>query len=93
VKFIILTILMLTAFNTVADSFRCGRKIVVTGDSVSRLMKSCGKPALKYNSKESIRGGGRSQSASVSNWVYERGRKKTMVVSIRSGKVVKIAVE
>ena len=76
-----------------AGSFRCGTRIVVTGDSVSRLLKACGKPAMTYKAKEVIRKSGSSRTESVSQWIYERGRKKNMVVSVRSGKVVKIAVD
>jgi hypothetical protein len=91
-------ILLLTAFilftTTVsADSFRCGRKIIKQGDSHSELVKKCGKPIRKFSSKETISEQGRRSRVSVSNWVYERGRKKDMVVSVRSGTVIKIQVD
>lgn len=76
-----------------ASSFRCGTKIVITGDSISRLLDSCGPPSLKYKAQETVRSDGKRQATGVTNWVYARGHKKNMVVSVRSGKVVRIAVE
>lgn len=93
IKFAFLAVVLLFGLNAEAGSFRCGTRIVVTGDSVSRLLKACGKPAMTYKAKESIRKGGSNRTESVSQWIYERGRKKNMVVSVRSGKVVKIAVD
>lgn len=74
-----------------AAGFRCGTRIVIIGDSVSRLVRSCGQPELKYKARETIREDGRRQTTGVTHWVYERGNRKDMVVSVRSGKVVKIA--
>jgi len=76
-----------------SSGFRCGTHLVVVGDSVGRLMRSCGKPSLKYKAKELLRKNSSSQPSAVMHWVYERGRRKSMVVSVRSGKVVKIALE
>ena len=76
-----------------AGSFRCGTKIVITGDSINRLIKACGQPLLRYKAKEAIRSGGHRQTTAVTHWIYERGRKKNMVVSVRSGKIVKIEVD
>jgi hypothetical protein len=75
------------------DSFRCGTKLVVTGDPVSRLVRNCGQPKLKYRAREALGGRGAGTTTSVTHWVYGRGRKKDMVVSVRSGRVVKITVE
>jgi hypothetical protein len=60
-----------------AGSFRCGRKIVKEGDSGSELVRKCGKPVRKFSSKETISEKDRQSKVSVSNWVYERNRKKT----------------
>ena len=92
-KLLLLLLLMSVCMQAQGGSFRCGTKIVVTGDSISRLLKVCGQPSLKYSAKESIRSNGGKKSTGVSNWIYERGRKKNMVVSVRSGKVVKIATD
>ncbi len=79
--------------NAFADSFRCGRSIVKPGDSSNALMKKCGDPVRKFSSKETIYESGRQSSVGVSNWVYDRKGKKDMIVSIRSGTVIKIQVD
>jgi hypothetical protein len=90
---IVLLILMFASLEAEAGSFRCGTRLVKTGDSISRLLDACGQPSLKYKAKESIGSGGSRKSTGVSNWVYPRGRKRNMVVSISSGKVVKITTD
>lgn len=89
----ILAVLLLASSQAQSASFRCGTRIVIIGDSVSRLVRSCGKPELKYKARETIREDGRRQTTGVTHWVYDRGRRKSMVVSVRSGKVVKIELE
>ena len=93
-KMVILIVVSMLLSNTVqADSIRCGRKIIKQGDSGSMLIRKCGNPVRKFSSKETINDQGRQTKVSVSNWVYERGGKKNMIVSIRSGMVVKIQLE
>ena len=92
-KLLLITVFILVSSIAAADSFRCGRKIVKQGDSASALIKKCGKPALKYSSKEIVNDQGRQSKVSVSNWVYERNRKKDMIVSVRGGTVIKIQVD
>ena len=89
----ILLLLLLANMTAEAGSFRCGTRVVKTGDSISRLLDACGQPSLKYQAKESVSSGGSRKSTGVTNWIYPRGRKKNMVVSVRSGKVVKIATD
>jgi len=90
---LLVTVSILFSDVAAADSFRCGRKIVKHGDSSSALIKKCGKPARKFSSKEIISDQGRQSKVSVSNWVYERNRKKDMIVSVRSGTVIKIQLD
>jgi hypothetical protein len=90
-------LLLIAAFfyagDVPAGSFRCGTKIVVTGDPVSRLVRNCGQPASRYKAKELIGSRGNSRATGVTNWIYPRGRKKDMIVSVAGGRIVKIAVE
>ena len=79
--------------NATADSFRCGRSLVTIGESNNALIKKCGNPIRKFSSKEAVSDQGHSTRVSVSNWVYERKGKKDMIVSVRSGTVVKIQVD
>jgi hypothetical protein len=92
-KLIAIALMLTAGVDVNAGGFRCGTKLVVTGDSISRLINACGQPELKYKAKETIGSGSSKKSTGVSNWVYPRGRKRNMVVSISSGKVVKIATE
>jgi len=84
---------MLLSNTATADSFRCGRSLVKVGDSSNSLIKKCGDPVRKYSSKENISDHGLQSRATVSNWVFSRRRGKDMIVSVRSGSVVKIQVD
>jgi hypothetical protein len=84
---------LLLSGNVYADSFRCGRKIVKTGDTGNVLVKKCGQPVRKFSSKETVYDGGQQSNVTVSNWVFQRLGKNDMIVSILRGTVVKIRVE
>jgi len=88
-----IAVLTCLPWNVSADSFRCGRKIVKTGDTVNVLIKKCGTPQRKFSSKEVISENGRQSNVSVSNWVYQRTRKKDIIVFVRSGAVVQVSVD
>jgi len=92
-RLLLFILFVFVANNVVAASFRCGRTLVKTGESTNALMKKCGSPARKYSSSETVVDHGRQQRVSVSNWVYERRGKKDMIVSLRSGAVIKIQVD
>lgn len=92
-KLILLLALWLLTNSVLADSMRCGRSLVKEGKSNNALIKKCGQPARKYSSKESINERGRSAIVGVSNWVFERKGKKDMIVSLRSGTIVRIVVD
>lgn len=92
-KLLLSMMLICLSLEVAADSIRCGRKIVKTGDSVNILIKKCGNPQRKFTGKEIINEGGRQSKMTVSNWVYDRARKHDMIVAVRSGIVVKIQVE
>ena len=89
-KGLLLVFLTLLSYSATADSFRCGRSVVKVNDSSNTLMKKCGKPLRKYTAYESINNHGRVYDAGVTNWVYERTRKKDMIVSVRNGVILKI---
>jgi hypothetical protein len=76
-----------------ADSFRCGGKLVRTGDSSNALLKKCGKPAHKYAARAVASVHGRQRGVSVSNWVYERMGKRDMIASVHDGKVIRLRVD
>ena len=92
-RLILLLASILFSNATTADSFRCGRKLVKQGDSSSILVKKCGNPARKFSSRVSVTDQGRQSMVAVSNWVYERNGKKDMIVSVRSGTIIKVEVD
>jgi hypothetical protein len=74
-----------------ADSFRCGRKVVRTGDSPVDLLQSCGEPRYKDRGYESIRERGSQKKARVERWYYKRSaRALEQVVVIHKGRIVAI---
>lgn len=86
----LLVLLILIYTSAHGSSLRCRGLLVKPGDSINVLLKKCGNPLRKYASKEVVKEGGRSYLTAVSNWVYSRKGKQDMIVSIRSGSVVKI---
>ena len=76
-----------------ADSYRCGRKIVRSGDPVSRLLEVCGKPRRKDSGSETIEVSGVPRKVKVQRWYYKQGsRRLERVVLVYRGKVAAIEV-
>lgn len=91
---VLIMILMISlGGNLAADSFRCGRKIVKTGESSNALIKKCGQPVRKLKSNEQVKLDGQQKRTAVSNWVYERRNKKDMIVSVKNGTVVRLEID
>ena len=93
IRLVLLVMFTLVSIDVSADSFRCGRKVVKSGESTNALIKKCGHPIRKYSGKETVTDQGRSLLVGVSNWVYERNGKKDMIVTVRSGAIVKMQVD
>jgi hypothetical protein len=92
-KLLILFLLIALSGSLLADSFRCGRKIVKTGESSNALIKKCGQPVRKLKSNEQVKLDGQQKRTAVSNWVYERRNKKDMIVSVKNGTVVRLEID
>ena len=76
-----------------ADSYRCGRKIVRSGDPVSRLLEVCGKPKRKDSGSETIEVSGVPRKVKVQRWYYKQGsRRLGRVVFVYRGKIAAIEV-
>jgi hypothetical protein len=76
-----------------ADSYRCGRKIVRSGDPVARLLEVCGKPRRKDSGSETIEVSGVPRRVKVQRWYYKQGsRRLERVVLVYRGKVAAIEV-
>jgi hypothetical protein len=92
-RLIMAGLLMLPAFidTVVADSFRCGRKVVRTGDSPAELLQICGKPRFKDRGYERIRVQGGQQKVRVERWYYKKSsRRLEQIVLIYKGRIVAI---
>lgn len=85
---LVMPVLIDTAF---ADSFRCGRKVVRTGDSPADLLRICGKPRYKDRGYENIRSQGSRGKARVERWYYKKSsRRLEQIVVIYKGRIVAI---
>lgn len=74
-----------------ADSYRCGRKLVRSGDSPADVLRVCGQPLRKDRSYEKVQEGGAVKSLPVERWYYRQGRRSLEhMVIIYRGKVVAI---
>jgi hypothetical protein len=79
--------------DAAADSYRCGRKIIQSGDSSADVLRVCGKPGHKDRGQETVRLGGSPAAVSVERWYYKKSsRSLEHIVVIYRGKVVAIDV-
>ena len=89
-KHVVLLLSLILAGAANADGFCCGTKLILAGDSVSRLTRVCGKPDSTFKANAEVQQQSRQKQVSVTQWVYQRSRNKDIVVSVRHGKVLKI---
>jgi len=76
-----------------ADSYRCGRQLIRTGDSAADVLQVCGEPRYKDRGQATLRLGGAEKSASVERWYYKKSRRSLEhVVLLHKGRVVAIEV-
>jgi hypothetical protein len=76
-----------------ADSYRCGRQLIRTGDSAAEVLRVCGAPGYKDRGQEKLRLDGAEKSASVERWYYKTSRRSLEhVVLLHKGRVVAIEV-
>ncbi len=77
--------------TAIADSFRCGRKVVRTGDSPADLMRSCGEPRYKDRGYENMRTQGSQKKVRVERWYYKKSsRRLEQIVVIHKGRIIAI---
>jgi hypothetical protein len=84
-------LLLVTASTAWSDSFRCGRKIIRTGDSPGHVISRCGEPVFRDSGYAADPEQGNSKRVRVERWYYKRGERSLgrMVVFYR-GKVMDI---
>jgi hypothetical protein len=76
-----------------ADSYRCGRKLIRTGDSAAEVLRVCGAPGYKDRGQETLRLDGAEKSANVERWYYKQSRRSLEhVVLLHKGRVVAVEV-
>ena len=76
-----------------ADSYRCGRKLVRTGDSAARLIEVCGEPSRKGRGTATVRQSGQLKELRVERWYYRTGRRSLeRAVLLHRGRIVAIEV-
>jgi hypothetical protein len=74
-----------------ADSFRCGRKVVRSGDTLEELLQRCGEPRQRGSGYESIWLPDGQQRVRVERWHYKLGgRKLERVVLLYRGQIVAV---
>lgn len=77
-----------------ADSYRCGRKLVRSGDSAGEVLSRCGPPRYKDRGKASVRIAGAKKQLAVQRWYYRKSsRSLGRVILIHQGRVVGIEIE
>ena len=76
-----------------ADSYRCGRKLIHSGDSTSEVLRVCGEPHFKDRGVERIEIDGVRKDIRVHRWYYRKSRRSLEhVVLIYRGRVRGIEV-
>ena len=76
-----------------ADSFRCGRKLISTGDSASEVLRVCGEPLYKDRGNANIKVNGVSKNTRVERWYYKKSsRSLEHAILIHKGSVVAVEI-
>ncbi len=94
---------LIAAAHAWGETMRCGKKLIMVGDSMAAVRAYCGRPAARQHSVKvnstTQRVGGREVSQShtvgaavpVETWTYNRGpRKLLMTVRFVDGSVVSV---
>lgn len=85
--------ILLQASPAQADSFRCGLKVVRSGDSQSTLLKACGEPKRRDSAQERVGSASGQKTVRVQRWYYQNsGRRLERVVMLHEGKVVAVRI-
>ena len=83
----------LTLADAWSDGYRCGRKIVRSGDTAAQLLRICGEPQRKDRGQATISIDGGREKVKVERWYYRQSRRSLEhVVMLHRGKVVAVDV-
>lgn len=83
------TLCVAMAEMALADSMRCGRKVVRNGDSPSRLLLYCGEPSYKGRGVAEVKTPEGRKRVKVEQWHYNPGKGALKrVVLVYQGEIV-----
>lgn len=89
-----IAVVLLVAFGLQeawADSYRCGRKLIRSGDAPADVLRVCGEPHRKDRAHERVVVNGAAQNLPVERWYYRQHKRSLEhAVVIYRGKVVAI---
>lgn len=91
----ILTVLLIVAATSSADTLRCGNKIVETGMTMTEVKKYCGNPTSTAIEVHDVRAGPRVVGKTeIHFWRYERASgQRTAVLEFDQEKLMSITYE
>jgi hypothetical protein len=90
---LLVVLLLFAVRESGADSYRCGQKLIRTGDSPADVLRVCGEPRHRDRGLEHIVLEGAPQRLTVERWYFRQGnRSLEHVVMLYRGQVVRIAV-
>ena len=88
-----LIVVLLTSQLAIADSFRCGRKVIRSGDSPATLMRYCGEPSYRGRGYADVDTGDGQRQVKVEQWHYKLGeRSLEHIVYVYRGRIVGVEV-
>lgn len=91
IQFLTVLFLLLATSDIAADSYRCGRKLIRTGDSSGDLLRICGEPQYKDRGTEKIYANGKTVNVRVERWYYRKNsRSVERIVMLQGGRIVAI---
>jgi hypothetical protein len=90
---LVLSLLAFASESLQADSFRCGRKLVSTGDTSGELVRACGEPRHKDRGYKKIRVDSTSKKVSVERWYYKKSaRSLEHIIVLYQGRIAAVDV-
>ena len=87
------SLLLSATIEAPADSYRCGRKLVRTGDTSADVLRLCGEPSHRDRGQESVLLDGALTRISVQRWYYRKSKRSLEhIIMLHQGRVIEIAV-
>lgn len=88
-----LILILACASVALADSFRCGRKLIRTGDSSGELIRLCGEPYHKDRGRARLDIDGINRNVSIERWHYKKSsRSLEHIIVVHHGIVQRVIV-